>query len=72
MRSYIAHIFLSASGVVNTAYSVEPGNSSTSSKNLPENDDDAVYANVERPVPILLKDFESYIKAATLEQQFRV
>ncbi|KAJ8040184.1 Receptor-type tyrosine-protein phosphatase alpha [Holothuria leucospilota] len=59
-------------GAINKAYSAEPGNSSTSSKNLPENDEDAVYANVERPVPILLKDFENFIQTAKLEQQFLI
>lgn len=59
-------------GVLNKAYSDDPVQSSTASKNFLEDDDEAVYANAETPAPILLVEFENFIKTATLEQQFLV
>ncbi|KAJ8040188.1 Receptor-type tyrosine-protein phosphatase T [Holothuria leucospilota] len=57
-------------GTINNAYSIESLESPTTSKTLPEDEDEAVYANVERPAPILLDDLENYIKTTALEQQF--
>ncbi|KAJ8040194.1 Receptor-type tyrosine-protein phosphatase T [Holothuria leucospilota] len=53
-------------GVVNSAFTAELLESSTTS----ESEEEAIYINAERPEPILLVELENYIKNTALEQQF--
>ncbi|KAJ8040196.1 Receptor-type tyrosine-protein phosphatase T [Holothuria leucospilota] len=57
-------------GIVNNACGIELLESSTALQKLPEDEDEAVFANDERPAPIALVELENYIITAALEQQF--